>query len=219
MFGALGLHEIDGSVTVATWLRHRAQARRHRGVGGGPAGRQAPPPPGATTALVNGLLSGGAVDVVLAQVLSRHLDLFAEHEPQLVPTLVGLDIDAVTTIMREWRARADAIDPGPAPAEKPDTLHLSPTLDDRGVINGSLGTDLYNLTNTALRVADTGDLTVPLAERRALAFGQILQTFLDFNPDAKHRRHRPHLNVTMTYEQWCQLDTPRRPPTSRPPCP
>ena len=35
-----------------------------------------------------------------------------------------------------------------------------------------------------------------------MALGQICQTFLDFNPDAKHRRHRPHLNVTMTYEQW-----------------
>ena len=149
------------------------------------------------TALVNGLLSGGAVDIVLAQVLSRHLDLFAEHEPELVPSLVGLDIDGVTTVMRQWRARADAIDPGPAPAEKPDTLHLSPTLDDRGSLNGSLGADLYNLTSTALRVADCGDLSLPLAERRALAFGQILQTFLDFNPAAKHRRHRPHLNVTI----------------------
>ena len=75
-----------------------------------------------------------------------------------------------------------------------------------GVLNGDLGADLYNLVLDALRVADSGDLDVPLAQRRAAALGQICQTFLDFNPDAKHRRHRPHLNITMTYEQWLGLE-------------
>ena len=116
--------------------------------------------------------------------------------------LAGLDIDGVTKAMRAWRAKADALNPGPAPVELPDTVHLSPTLDDRGVLNGSLGSDLYNLLFTALRVADPGDLDLPMAQRRAMALGQVCQSFLDFNPNARHRRHRPHLNVTMTYERW-----------------
>ncbi|HET7722467.1 MAG TPA: HNH endonuclease signature motif containing protein [Acidimicrobiales bacterium] len=201
-FQAAGLHELDGSVTMAAWLRHRTH------LDGETAGRCARRAqklhrlPVLREALIGGLLAGGVVDIVLAHVRKRHVALFAEHEAELVPRLVGLDVDAVTKAMRLWRARADALDPGPAPAEKPDTIHLSPTLDDRGVLNGSLGSDLFNLLSTALRVADPGDFELPLAQRRALALGQVCQTFLDFNPAAPNRRHRPHLNVSMTYEQW-----------------
>ena len=205
-FGALGLHEIDGSVTLATWLRHRAGVDGTAAVVAARRAAKLHRLPVLRAALVGGLVSGGAVDVVLAHVPKRHLDLFADHEASVVPSLVGLDIDGVTKVMREWRARADALDPGPAPADRPDTLHLSPTLDDRGVLNGSLGADLTNLLLEALSQADSGDFEVPLAQRRAEALGQVCQTFLDFNPAAKHRRHRPHLNITMTSEQWLGLE-------------
>jgi hypothetical protein len=202
-FQAQGRHELDGSATLAAWLRHRA------GLDGVNATRCAGRAaklhrlPVLREALVGGLLSGGAVDVVLAHVVLRHLELFAAHETELVPLLVGMDIHGVTRAMRVWRARADALDPGAAPAERPDTLHVSPTLDDRGVVNGTLGSDGLNTFLTALREADPGDLSVPLAERRAIALGQICQSFLDFDPKVRHgRRHRPHLNVVMTYEQW-----------------
>ncbi len=157
---------------------------------------------------ITGVLSGGAVDIVLSLVVNRHLGLFAEHEPELVPKLAELDVDGVMKVMREWRSRADALNPGPAPVELPDTVHLSPTLDDRGVLNGSLGSDVFNLLYTALRVADPGDLSLPMAQRRALALGQVCQSFLDFNPAARHRRHRPHLNIAGTYEQWADREHP-----------
>jgi len=205
-FQAEGLHELDGSVTMAAWLRHRAAMDGTAAIVASRRAAKLHRLPVLREAFVAGLLSGGAVDVVLAQVISRHVSLFAEHETELVPTLIDLDIDGVTTVMREWRARADALDPGPAPVDKPDTVHLSPTLEDRGVLNGSLGTDLFNVLAAALRVADPGDLSLPLAERRAAALGQVCQTFLDFNPNASHRRHRPHLNITMTYEQWADLE-------------
>jgi hypothetical protein len=196
-FGAAGLHEVDGSVTLSTWLGHRAglapdaasrTAKR--------AGRLARLPV-LRAALVSGLLSGGAVDVVLGKLVNRHVDRFAEHEGELVPLLVGLSTDAVARAMADWRARADALDPGPAPVDLPDTVHLSPTLDDRGLLSGSLGADSYNVVATAMRVFDCGDFTLPLAQRQALALVQACQTALDFNPATKHRRHRPHLTVTV----------------------
>ena len=142
-------------------------------------------------------------------MINRHLGLFAEHEAELVPKLAW-----------SGHRRGDDGDAGvagqgrrPEPrsrnrSELPDTVHLSPTFDDRGVLNGSLGTDLYNLLFTALRVADPGDLTLPMAQRRALALGQVCQSFLDFNPNARHRRHRPHLNISGTYEQWADREHP-----------
>lgn len=196
-YQAAGLHEVDGSVTMASWLRHFAAMDGSTAIAAARRGAKLQQLPVLRAAFESGFLSGGAVDIVLANVVKRHLALFAMHEPSVVPSLIGLDIDGVTRVMREWRARADAFDPGPAPADKPDRVHLSPTLDGRGIVNGDLGSDLYNLLADALRVADPGDFDLPMDERRALALGQVCQTFLDFNPDAKHRRHRPHVTITV----------------------
>jgi len=205
-YQAQGLHELDGSVTMATWLRHHAQLDGTAAVVAARRAAKLHRLPVLREAFVDGLLSGGAVDIVLTQVITRHLERFAAHEAELVPLLAGLDIDAITKVMREWRTRADALNPGPAPADKPDTIHLSPTLDDRGVLNGSLSSDLFNLLAAALRVADPGEFDLPLSQRRAAALAQMCQTFLDFNPNATHRRHRPHLNITMTYQQWAEAE-------------
>jgi hypothetical protein len=51
-----------------------------------------------------------------------------------------------------------------------------------------------------------------LAERQALALGQALQVALDFNPAAKHRRHRPHVTVTVRQDgSATYLDTGQDP--------
>jgi hypothetical protein len=52
-------------------------------------------------------------------------------------------------------------------------------------------------------LADSGDLAAPLPQRRAEALGQVCQHFLDYHDrPVKGSRHRPHVNVTMTLEQW-----------------
>jgi hypothetical protein len=100
-----------------------------------------------------------------------------------------------------WRSRADALDPGPEPAERPDRLHASATLGGRGVLNGSLGPDLFALVAAALRVADGKDFELPMPERRAAALGQICQTFLDLQTGFRGGRHRPHVTVTVSAER------------------
>jgi hypothetical protein len=194
-YGAAGLHEVDGSVTLGSWLTHRA------GVASGStyATRSARlhQLPVLREALIAGLLSGGAVDVILAKIPNRHLPRFADHEAELVPLLVGMPLGDVARAMNDWRAKADAIDPPPPATEKPDTFSLPPAYDGGAIPTGWFGPDLHDLVATALRVFDPGDLSLPLAERQALALGQALQVALDFNPNAKHGRHRPHVTVTV----------------------
>jgi hypothetical protein len=197
-YAAADLHEADGSVTMSTWLRHEAgldptasvvEARRAAKLHALPVLR---------AAFEAGDLSAGAVEAILAKVAGRHLVRFADHEAELVPALAALDVDGVMKAMADWRAKADALDPGPAPADRPDTLHVSPTLDGRAQVNGSLGADLHALVAAALRVADPNDFDQPMPERRAAALGQICQTFLDLQDKFRGGRHRPHITVTVT---------------------
>jgi hypothetical protein len=196
-FAAVGGHEVEGAVTLGSWLGHRAgldptAARREAS-----RGHRLQRLPVLRSAFLDGRLSAGAVEAVLAKVPRRHLDRFADHEAELVPLLCRLDVLGIAKAMADWRAKADALDPGPEPVELPDTLRVSATLEDRGVLTGSLGTDSYNVVATTLRVFDCGDHTLPLAERQALALVQACQTALDHNPAAKRSRQRPHLTVTL----------------------
>jgi hypothetical protein len=138
------------------------------------------------------------VQVIVANV-GRHVDRFAEHEGELVPLLEPLTVEQTTRVMQDWRTKADTLDDGPEPADRPDTLHLSPTLDGRGALKGDLGSDLHALVAAALRVADSGDLGESPAERRADALGTVCQFFLDHQQSRRGGRHRPHLNIVFTY--------------------
>jgi hypothetical protein len=112
--------------------------------------------------------------------------------------------------MGEWRARADALDDRAAPAERPNEVHLARTIDGRGELHGSVDADLHALLEAGLRVADSGDHELRLAERRADALATVFQHFLDHQHVVVGGRHRPHLNVVMSHEQWADaryLDT------------
>jgi hypothetical protein len=196
-YAAAGEHEVDGSVAMSAWLRHNGGLDPTSSIVEARRAAKLRSLPVLAAAFEAGDLSAGAVEVILAKVPARHLARFASHEPELVPALAALDVDGVQRAMAEWRARADALDPGPAPGDRPDTLHLAATVDGRGVLNGSLGTDLFNLLSTALRVADPKDFDLPMAERRAAALGQVCQTFLDLQQGFRGGRHRPHVTVTV----------------------
>lgn len=200
-YAAAGQHQVDGSVAMGAWLRHHARMDPASAVVEARRASKLQALPVLRAAFEAGDLSGGAVEVILAKVPTRHLPRFAEQEADLVPVLAGLDIDGLLRAMNDWRERADALDPGTPPAERPDRLHLSATLDDRGVLSGSLGPDLHNLLATALRVADPKDFDMPMPERRAVALGQVCQTFLDLQQTFRGGRHRPHVTVTVSAER------------------
>lgn len=151
--------------------------------------------PGTAAAWLDGSLTGGQVRIICGLVIDRHMRLFAQHEPEVLPYLADLSLDDTLTAMRLWRDRADALDGGAAPADDPCSATLSKTMDDRGVLNASLDAEGYALWYEALRLADSGAYDMPTALRHGEAMKDIAEFFIK-NQDIKTpRRHVPHLKV------------------------
>ncbi len=151
--------------------------------------------PGTAAAWIAGSLTGGQVRIIVSFVIDRHVDLFAEHEAQLLAYLGGMSLDDTQTAMRLWRDRADALHPGPSPIDDECTAHLSPTMDDRGVLNASLDAEGYGLWNEALGLADSHEFTVPAPIRRGEALNSIARFFLKHQDTKKPRRYVPQIKV------------------------
>jgi hypothetical protein len=133
---------------------------------------------------------------------TRHVDLFAEHEPEMLPAWEALSIEDTAKAMTAWLAMADALDPGKAPVEHDNEVRLVDTIDRRGDLRGSLDADLNALVKTAFEVADCRDFELTVAQRQAQSLGDICAHYLNTHTQPEGRRHRPHVNVVMTYEQF-----------------
>jgi len=199
-YEAAGHHETDGSLSMRAWLRHEAG--------------QAGPESGRVVAqgrllqrlellrslFLDGLLTGGQVDVIVATVPARHVERFAEVERTLLPELVGATVEQTERTIAAWRQLVDALD-DEAPTEHDDELHLSKTLANRGELRGSFGADATAIIAAAVRVADCGDRDLTLAQRRAQALTDICDQFLTTQRGRSTGRHRPHVTVTMTLDE------------------
>jgi hypothetical protein len=205
-YEALGLHEIDGHRSMKSWLRAEvdlppagahSQARR---------ASKLHSLPDVAAAVVDGRLSGGQLDVILARVPKRHVARFRSHCPQVVEDLSKLDTAGTAVAMDRWLQVADAEDPPPLPTEHESQAFLDDTIDGRGELRASMDADLNALVRKALEVADPKDFELPMPERRAAALGQICQTFLDCQTKDKGGRHRPHLNLVIDLDEFLRQD-------------
>jgi hypothetical protein len=199
-FETAGLYELDGSVTMRSWLRQHTRCDQTSAAKVTSTGRKLAALPLLRDAVLEGRLSGGQLDIILANIAQRHVERFAAHEGGLVPHLEPLTVEQTRVVMEDWKRHADALDPGSAPADPHDEVYLSRTLEGRGDLSGNLSPDLTALVQTALRVADPKDFDLSLAQRRAEALGQVCQHFLDHQQTRKGGRHRPHLNVAISLD-------------------
>jgi hypothetical protein len=150
------------------------------------------------SAWLAGDLSNGQVRAVAAQLTSRNVALFAEHEAAVVPAVVGLSVSDTIRAMAEWRARADAVlAPDAEPDEPESSLRHSQTLDGRFVTNGAFDAHGGSIVATALGVADSGDLGTAAPERRAEALVSVCAFFLDHHNEATTPRRRPHVSLIL----------------------
>lgn len=199
VFDASGEWEFDSATSAIAWLRVRgftaSGAAQMVQLGG-----KLHQLPTVAAAWIHGRLCGGQVRVIAEQVIDRHLALFATHEDEIVPALIGLTVDDTKRAMLAWRMRADALDEGTEPRMPERSMHHSPTLGNRYHTSASLDAEGGAVVDAALRVADSNDFEVSPATRRADALVDICRYFLDNQHVKAGGRHRPHLNIVVKAE-------------------
>jgi Domain of unknown function (DUF222) len=161
--------------------------------------------PVTTAAYRDGVLSGGQIQAIVANLKDRTTGLFAHHEAELVPELTALSVGDTSVAMQDWARRADAVggdQPDPALPER--SLHVSRILDGRRELSGSFDPEGGAVIATALRLAQTGDVEGEPrrspAQRRADALVDVCRQFLDHQQTRRGGRHRPHLNIITTLD-------------------
>jgi len=134
------------------------------------------------------------------------VDLYATHDAEVSPYLVGLTPVEVTRAVRQWVTRAEAITEGPdSPGEAGARVHLSRTLDGRGVLDATLDPDTTTLAETALRIAerpDTPGESLTATERRGEAFGRVMRFYCDHGAAVGDRPGRQHPQVAVVVDPF-----------------
>jgi hypothetical protein len=203
-FEVAGLWEGDGATSMTAWLADRARMPRGRAAGWASRSRKLARLPVTARAYRDGVLSSGQVEAICANLDRETVDLFADHESSVVPTLVELSADEVGQVMGRWREHATA-DREPKP-ERAQELHLSRGLGGGWVLDGNLNAETGELLDTALGLVATGEVDgdVPRSNgtRRADALADLARWFLDHQTDHDGgRRQRPHLNLIIDYDR------------------
>ena len=196
-FEATGWWGVDASASMTAWLRAHARmtgrsAKRLRSLA-----MRLQSLPVCAQAYADGVLSGGQIEAIVAQLDDEVVEIFATQEAELVPYLVPLTVAGVSRAMAAWLMRAR---PEPSePKEPARSLHLSRTLDDRWILDGTLHPAGGAVVAAALRLAmaDEADMPGGLAARRADALTDVCRFFLDHQRSRARRRHRPHINVVV----------------------
>jgi len=203
-FDAGGDWGLDGAVSAVAWLRHRAGLAPSAAASTVTTAQRLRRLPVTRQAWLEGELSGGQVQAVVANTDDRTVGCFAEQEAELVPILAPLSVRSAARAMRFWRARAEALVDGAEGRLPERTVHLSCTLGARWVLDGDLDPEGGSVLATALRLAEAddaeGEPKRSAARRRADALVDVARFFLDHQGHVPAGRHRPHLNVVVRYD-------------------
>jgi hypothetical protein len=204
-FDAAQLWDLDDATSMVAWMRDHLRMSGRDAQRFVTLAKKTSLLPATYEGWASGDLSMGQVQSVLHHV-GKKLALFAEHEAEVVPTLVPLSLLDTETVMRNWRAKADAADGGePGDETEPaSTLQLS-AVGDRHALNGDLNADDGAIVAAALRVAesrDDEDESRTPSERKADALTDICRFFLDNQTKKTGARHRPHVNMIVNLDDW-----------------
>ncbi|MBW3549069.1 MAG: 13E12 repeat family protein, partial [Actinobacteria bacterium] len=203
-FDAAEGYEVDGATSTTAWLRHHGGQSSRAAARLACLARRLQRLPVTATAWAEGALSVGQVEAIVANVAPRLVELFAEHEGEVVPALVELSVPDTAVAMAHWARCAEAIDEGPEPDQRRRSAHASRTLDGRVELDASLDPEGGEVVLTALRLASTrnveGEPRRTPAERQGDALVDVCRFFLDHQASVPGRRHRPHVNVVIDLE-------------------
>src|ERR671911_1728598 len=122
-YDTAGLWELDGATSMTGWLADRGGIARARAAASAARARKLARLELTPRAWRAGVLSGGQVEAIAANLDAPTLELFAAHEAAVVPALVDLSPPDVTIAMRAWRGGPPP-EPEPPP-QRPPVLRLS----------------------------------------------------------------------------------------------
>jgi hypothetical protein len=190
-----GQFELDGATSTAGWLKHRCRMTGGDAHALASLARKLQALPHTTRAWRDGTLSSGQIRAIGTNIPMRHLGRYSDAEAAMAGHFASLTVHETIDIMRQWLSAANDADPEPEGAEKPDTLHVSETLDGRRELRGHLCGDSAIELEQALAHAGSGDPAVPMSQRNAEALLAVARFFNDHNTKPGGRRNRQHLTV------------------------
>jgi hypothetical protein len=205
IYDARALYERDGAVSAAGWLKQSC------GMSGPAAAslvrltRRLCQLPVTNQAWLDGALSGGQVQAIVANVDDATVDQLVAQEVGLVPFLVPLTVADTAHAMRIWKYNADLLTQDVPPRDQERTAHLSRLLDGRGRLDADLDAEGMAIAEAALRLAESPDAEGEerrAAERRGDALVDALRFFLDHQHDSPKSRNRPHLSAIVDWSRF-----------------
>ncbi len=203
-FDAASLWDLDAATSMTAWLRHHAGMTSRDAARTASRAKRLRDLPATAAAWQAGELGSGQVDAIVAALRPSTRHLFAAHETDLLPSLVGLSVADTARAMASWAGHAEAVGDDDEAAEPERALHLSKTLDGTWALDGSLDPEGGSVVATALRLGESSDVEAEPArtpaERRADALVDMCRFFLDHQSHRPGGRHRPHLNVVIDWE-------------------
>ena len=188
----------DMATSIVAWLRANGRMTKRAALRLRMLAAQLRQLPVCAAAYRDGVLSGGQVEAVLAQLDDELAEVFATQEAELVPYLSPLTVAGVSRAMAAWVSRVRREPTEPQEPER--ALFLSQTLDDRWALDGSFDPEGGAVVATALRLSTPERTDRTPSARRADALVDVCRFFLDHQRGSAGRRHRPHLNVVVELE-------------------
>jgi hypothetical protein len=154
-------------------------------------------------------LSGAQIDVICRAIPNDLVDLYAEHDTEISPLLVGLCVTDTSTAIHDWVTKAVAVtSPDPAEAIDPNEpvevdgyVRLSRYGTDGGAaLTGDLDTDTTALVERALQIAERPDRPGEdrlQSQRNIESVRTIFQFYVDHHTERANSRARnhPHLHL------------------------
>ena len=132
---AAGLWDAVGATSMTAWTTDQGRMARPRAAVMTRVARLVAGLPVTAAAWSEGRLSTGQVETICSFLTDTTLEVFARHEPAIVPVLEPLSVPDVAAAMRAWRAHLDGPDPAPS---APSSLHASRTFAGRARVDGDL---------------------------------------------------------------------------------
>jgi hypothetical protein len=193
---------LDGSVSMAAWMRHHLRMSHSDASKWLREGRFLASYEPVLDAAVSGFLSAGQVAALARAVTPATTELFAEHAADLVATIAPLPVVDAQTVCGAWRTHAEALVETPEP-KVPDRSWNTSSLDD-GTMLGTFVLDpngaalLTQALGAAKQFAKGDERTV--SQRDADAFVDIISFFLANQDWNGTPRHRPHVELHLHEE-------------------